>query len=232
MMGKSSETGFTLIELLVVITVLGILAVLGLSVAGKIRQAAESAKISSQIRQILMATELYGGDHGGRLPKVAAGEVEGDPTEFFYLMEAPGVADLENSGLNPYLGGPAEDIWMAPRDHGLKEDGSPGRNFSYTMNFLINKGELQEGATSPSGFEKALGTVRIHLLHKPSEKILIFEEYRPNDGFCVWFIDRPVERHGGRAHVGFADGHVALMPTDEIFGNADLCELVPPGAQY
>lgn len=224
--------GFTLIELLVVIAVIAILAGILIAAVGGVRQSAQSAKATNQIRQINTATALYANEHRGQLPKVAATGIDGDPTDFFFLMESESVADFEDYGLKPYLGGAGKAIFFAPADDGLKADGNPGRNFSYSFNFLINKGELQEGASSPSGFEKALGTVRLNLIEDPAKKILIYEEYRPNDSFNVWFIDRPVERYNGEAHVGFADGHVERLPAEKIFGNAELNELVPPSRQY
>ena len=229
----NSAPGFTLLELLAVIAVVALLAGLVLLGVGSARQAAQAAQTASQMRQIFTATAAYAADHYNQLPKVAATGISGDPSEFFFLMEEDSVADLENSGLNPYLDSNRE-LWLAPGDDGIKADGTPGRNFSFSFNFLINKGELQEGADSPSGFEKALGTVRLHLLDKPAGKILIFEEARPTDGFCVWFMDsdRPTTRHDGKAHAGFADGHVELLEADRIFGNTEFCELVPQGLQY
>lgn len=224
--------GFTLIELLVVIAVIAVLAGILLSVIGRVRQSADAASAMNQVRQINTATALYSNEHGGQLPKVAATGIEGDPSDFFFLMTSEGVADFEEYGLKPYLGDIGKDLFLAPADDGIKADGSPGRNFSYSFNFLINKGELQEGASGPTGFEKALGTVRLNLIEDPAKKILVFEEFRPNDGFNVWFIDRPVERYSGEAHVGFADGHVERLPAEKIFGNQELCELVPPSRQY
>jgi prepilin-type N-terminal cleavage/methylation domain-containing protein/prepilin-type processing-associated H-X9-DG protein len=228
---RKARRGFTLVELLVVIVIIAILV--GLVSVGVNRglEMARAVKTTSQIRQIASATLLFANENNGYLPKVAATGTSGDAEEFTYLMLENGVADLENSGLNPYLG-EDEDIWLAPGDNGLKEDGSPGRNFSYTFNFLINKGQLEEGASDPSGFEQALGTVRVPLIDEPSKKIIVFEEDQPNDGFCVWFIDQPVDRHNGKAHVAFADGHVEALPKEEIFANGELCDLVPPNKQY
>ena len=226
----ATSIGFTLIELLAVIAIIGVLASLVLAGVSKVRKYAEAAKIQNQIRQIFLATSLYATDHAGCLPKVAATGISGDPAEFFFLMKENSVADLDNSGLNPYLGYNKAN-WFAPGDDGIKSDGTPGRNFSFSFNFLINKGELQPGASSPTGFEKALGTVRLPLLEKPTRKILFFEEDRPNDGFCVWFIDKPTTRHNGKAHAGFADGHVELLVPAEM-SSSELCELVPQSQQY
>lgn len=223
--------GFTLIEILTVLAVTAILAVLLIAGLGKARETAQAAEAVSQMRQIFTAANLFAAENGGQLPKVAADNVGlDDPTEFFFVTEN-GVARTEDTVLAKYLGGAesALKILQAPADEDLTDT---GRNFSYSFNFLINKGELLEGASGPSGFEKALGTVNLSYLPDPSGKVLIYEEETPNDSFCVWFIDRPAARYGDKSHVGYADGHVDLLPADDIFGNSELGDFVPGNLQY
>lgn len=224
----------TLVELLAVIAIIAILGGLTFGGLSLVRERTHTAKSASQVRQILAASFLYAVDNNGHLPKVAAGDVGLDASADFYFVTSDGVATFENTAMANYLGGPevAADVMLAPADDGIKESGAEGRNFSYSFNFLINKGELQEGASGPTGFEKALGTVRLSYIENPESKALVYEEDKPNDAFCVWFIDRPTARYKGNAHVGFADGHVELLPADEIFGNASIGELVVRSYQY
>ena len=62
--------GFTLIELLVVISIIGILAGLLLPAVSRAKAGANSAKCSSNLRQIGAAFTLYAGDHNDYLPPV------------------------------------------------------------------------------------------------------------------------------------------------------------------
>ena len=62
--------------------------------------------------------------------------------------------------------------------------------------------------------------IKITMIKRPGEKLLICEEQSPNDGNCDMGQtshgdDLPTDRHNGRANFGFADGHVeSLLPTD------------------
>ncbi|GHC06652.1 type II secretion system protein [Cerasicoccus arenae] len=228
------QSGFTLVELLTVIAVTTILAALIIIAVGKAIETANTTKAATQIRQICLASQLYANEHSGHLPKVAADNVGLDDPQDYFFVTRNGVAELENTALAHYLESDAvaEAVLMAPSDDGLTEGGQEGRNFSYSFNFLINKGELAPGSSSPSGFEKALRTVNLSYIEKPEAKALVYEEELPNDSFCVWFIDRPTTRYGGESHVGFVDAHVELLPNEEIFGNSDLGDLVPANRQY
>ncbi|MEO0796882.1 MAG: prepilin-type N-terminal cleavage/methylation domain-containing protein [Verrucomicrobiota bacterium] len=225
------QSGFSLIELVAAIAVVAILASLVIVGVDKVRSRADAVESASQIRQICMAARLYANEHSGHLPKVAADNVGlDDPTDFFFVTRN-GVAEIENTVLDRYLGA-SEKVLMAPGDDEISEGGQSGRNFSYSFNFLINKGELMPGSSSPSGFEKALGTVNLNYVVGPESKALVYEEEAPNDSFCVWFIDRPTTRYSGKAHIGFVDGHVEFLPNEEIFGNGDMGDIVTATHQY
>ena len=91
------------------------------------------------------------------------------------------------------------------------------RNFSYSWNILLKKGD------SAAGFPKA---DRFTAILNGSHKIVLCEEERPNDGACYMGAggtlqfgggdDTPTWRHLGGGNWGFADGHVERLVPDQL----------------
>jgi len=223
---------FTLIELLTVIAIIGVLAAIVIASVGKVRQTAQLSRSSANVRQLALATLLYADANRGRLPKATVTiNPGGTDTDSFLPLIGLGVADLKRSALYSYVG-QSEAVFLAPTDQGLKANGTRGRNFSYTFNFLINKGELPPGSSTPGGYDRAKSTIMNTSIDEPSRKVIVFEEVAPNDAFCVWFTDLFSTRYGDRSPFGFADGHVQALPNTTVFANSAYCELLPPSRQY
>jgi len=62
------KAAFTLIELLVVIAVIALLAGLLMPVLGRAREQGRRAACMGNVRQFIIGTQVYAGDHGERLP--------------------------------------------------------------------------------------------------------------------------------------------------------------------
>jgi len=80
---QHDRSGFTLVELLVVIGIIAVLMGILLSVVGKVREAAKTAKCLSNLRQIGVALNLYANEHRGCL-------VPGDYVSLTDGASAPG----------------------------------------------------------------------------------------------------------------------------------------------
>jgi prepilin-type N-terminal cleavage/methylation domain-containing protein len=65
---KNKIAGFTLIELLTVIAIIGILAAIIIPTVGTVREKAQRAVDSNNIREVLKAAQIYAGDNNDRLP--------------------------------------------------------------------------------------------------------------------------------------------------------------------
>jgi prepilin-type N-terminal cleavage/methylation domain-containing protein len=64
----SNVAAFTLIELLTVIAIIGILAAIVIPTVGTVREKAQRAVDSNNLREILKAAQIYAGDNQDRLP--------------------------------------------------------------------------------------------------------------------------------------------------------------------
>lgn len=67
------DHGFTLVEMLVVLTIIGLVAGIGIPVSLSMIQSSREAACLSQLRPLGVALETYLQDHGGTMPVLAAG---------------------------------------------------------------------------------------------------------------------------------------------------------------
>jgi prepilin-type N-terminal cleavage/methylation domain-containing protein/prepilin-type processing-associated H-X9-DG protein len=68
-MRPTSRHGFTLVELLVVIGIIALLIAILLPSLQRARMSAQSVACKSNLRQLVLATQMFAGEHGGHLPK-------------------------------------------------------------------------------------------------------------------------------------------------------------------
>src|SRR6478672_7387908 len=66
---RPKATAFTLVELLVVIGIIAVLIGILLPALSRARAAARTVACSSNLHQLVMATQMFANEHGGSLPK-------------------------------------------------------------------------------------------------------------------------------------------------------------------
>jgi prepilin-type N-terminal cleavage/methylation domain-containing protein/prepilin-type processing-associated H-X9-DG protein len=210
-----AKKGFTLIELLTVIAIIGILAAILIPVVGKARESARAAVCMSNVRQVGFGMLMYANDNDGVLP-TSGGLDEGEIRATDWILWRQPENQLRYSAIVPYLGGTfTPEIYRCPSDENIA-NGNPSYRFSYSLNRAVG-----EQSNSPRFAALAQLRGRVHNVEHPSTIILMTEEAAPNDS-SAWLgfdDDALTERHSGRGHVSFVDGHVkAVYPEFAKYG--------------
>jgi len=90
-MSKRQRTAFTLVELLVVIGIIAVLLAMLLPALNRVRRQAISVQCQSNLRQLLLAAQLYANDNGGVMPGYDSTNIT-DATNSWWLTLAKYVA--------------------------------------------------------------------------------------------------------------------------------------------
>ncbi len=206
---SDARRGLTIVEMLVSVVLLAALAVLGISVTGRLSQKGRDVRCLTHLRQIWLRTLTYCNQHNGRFPYAFLKEeyrfwpqeindAAGDADVRSYLCPSVKESDV-NSALLRGIGGFAF--------------------VSYGINF--------EGISASTGATPRYTPARLSDLPEPS-RVVAFMDYdeplQPADG---WYLVYPskakdnwevfARRHGGRVNAIFCDGHAAEVTKEELF---------------
>lgn len=225
--------GFTLLELLVVIAILGVLVGLLLPAVQAARENARTANCASNMRQVGLAMAQFCDTHGGRWPETSH-TVEPDPVTGLYTQ-----AWIYTIG--PYMED-VDAIRICPSDL-AGELRLAGKGTSYTMNGYLskearppfdNRRKIVSMSKSIVAFElaeiKDAGVLRtgnpldidVFNDHVHSFNWFSNSNIQSNQVYTAIGNEIALERHAGTAHYLYADGHVELIPSQQISEWVDI----------
>jgi prepilin-type N-terminal cleavage/methylation domain-containing protein/prepilin-type processing-associated H-X9-DG protein len=217
--------GFTLVELLVVLAVISVIAGLLLPALAGVRERARRTSCATNLRQLALANLLYAQDHDGHYVPAAPRFYEEDRQRWFGVRDEHGRFEARGGPLVPYLRdrGELRDCPTFRSETGF----DPGTG-GYIYNSICIGSRAWWDGFRPEAFDRS---ARESELADPSTTAMFADGALDiGTGLAEYaFLTPPPAvagripgaspfdpsvhfRHGERANVVFADGHLRALP--------------------
>jgi prepilin-type N-terminal cleavage/methylation domain-containing protein/prepilin-type processing-associated H-X9-DG protein len=236
--GLKTRAAFTLIELLVVIAIIAILAAVLLPVLSAAKKKGQQTACINNQKELAVGMNLYINDNNSTFPGIASRMYGFQTPDWIYwrtnatlypsFTQSPILASVPGMQ-KPSLRCPM-DTSDVDRDNYDYGDGYGPYLFSYSINGYALDGD-NNNLGMATVVDASSGTPVVYpfkenAVRNPAGKIMLAEEPGSvnssdsptgeiiNDGRWVPNEDTLTIRHGGKADVAFADGHVEVVTPD------------------
>lgn len=214
---------FTLIELLVVIAVMALLAGLLLPALSRARRQAQSTVCKNNLRQMGLATMLYGQNNGDRLPYAWGVSHNANTNNFQTLLIPYVLKDKFNADQNTEDSDFARNVFRCPtrlkENHYRNYVEYPGSGNPWKISYGMNQYTSLNFPDTGGGFPSA-ETAKLSTAAKPALTVLIADlSYELNHPAITYLEPREVGdelyydvgwRHGNR----HPEGHANILLMD------------------
>jgi prepilin-type N-terminal cleavage/methylation domain-containing protein/prepilin-type processing-associated H-X9-DG protein len=219
---RHKQYGFSLIELLVVVAIVTILAGILLPTIVVARQFALGIYCSNNVRQILLANDIYSKDHCDTWP--ARGDNSVTDYENKLCAWVP-CGDATNSAFDVQKGA----LWRYVRNLKIYRCPSDQAPSNGQLSYSINSNLYSPSVSLPSAEEGIRYPKPEKFTRLPDRLVIVVDEGEPNDGNFkpiapeFFAADMPQWYHNDRSSFGFFDGHVAMIHEHDPTLDDHLC---------
>jgi prepilin-type N-terminal cleavage/methylation domain-containing protein/prepilin-type processing-associated H-X9-DG protein len=209
------KRGFTLIELLVVIAIIAILAAILFPVFAKAREKARQTSCLSNLKQLALASRMYGQDYDESVTPCQLGNPGPNP---FYMW---------STLLQPYIKN--QQIFICPSRQdgnftggGPGTSGTPGVSYPYCWDTAINRVKTNYAPNYCISWGNLLPVVKEATLIHPSESIEYVDALCPNVNPLGTLVPADpcygvdATRHNEGCNCSFYDGHAKWFKAENI----------------
>ena len=214
---------FTLVELLVVISIIAIIAGLLLPALSKARRQGKSTVCKNNLRQMGLATMLYGADNGDRLPYAWGVSHNANTNNFQTLLIPYVLKDRFNADQNTENSDFAKNVFRCPtrlkENHYRSNIDYPGTGNPWKISYGMNQYTSLNFPVSGGGFPSAK-TAKLATVARPAATLLIADlSYELNHPAITYLQPRKVGQElyydvGWRHGISHPEGHANILLMD------------------
>jgi len=196
---RATDSGFTLAEILVVIAIIVSLVALVIPLNRKLRDRSYEVKCSNNLRNIGVASMLFGTDNNNKIPSTTHQRRLGGKSWSVTLKE-----------------------YVPSIDFRCPMDGDKNRPYSYLINDFLTQNPAGAPELNYSYFHSVVAPEQTFLFAEAHDRYTSSDHFHFSEynglaiPFEVFAAQVAHDRHSGSANFLFVDGHVECLNKEEI----------------